>query len=275
MYKCISPSAMGIKTNTLEEGIDVAKGAGFEGLEFWGPAVADLIDQQGLENVRSMFESAGVKPAAFPLPTEWRGDDAKFEASLAELPRVAKAAADLGCRRTMTWILSSSDERRLEENRRFHVQRFTPIAKILAEHGIRVGLEFIGPKTMLESARYPFIHTMHDMLAMGAEIGDNVGLLLDCWHWHTSGATVDDILALRPEQVVYVHVNDAPPGVAMDDYIDNQRALPGATGVIDIRGFLRALAQIGYDGPVTPEPFGNPATWAKQSLDAIWKAAGL
>ena len=27
------------------------------------------------------------------------------------------------------------------------------------------------------------------------------------------------------------------------------------TGVIDIAGFLQALQEIGYDGPVTPEPF--------------------
>jgi sugar phosphate isomerase/epimerase len=41
----------------------------------------------------------------------------------------------------------------------------------------------------------------------------------------------------------------------MDDYVDNQRGLPGETGVIDIAGFLRALDEIGYEGPVTPEPF--------------------
>ena len=33
------------------------------------------------------------------------------------------------------------------------------------------------------------------------------------------------------------------------------RRLPGATGVIDIAGFLQTLREIGYDGPVTPEPF--------------------
>ena len=54
---------------------------------------------------------------------------------------------------------------------------------------------------------------------------------------------------------MYVHVNDAPAGVAMDDHVDNKRGLPGATGVIDIAGFLRALDTIGYLGPVTPEPF--------------------
>jgi sugar phosphate isomerase/epimerase len=37
------------------------------------------------------------------------------------------------------------------------------------------------------------------------------GLLLDCWHWYTSGATLDDLAQVRGAQVIYVHVNDAPP----------------------------------------------------------------
>ena len=41
----------------------------------------------------------------------------------------------------------------------------------------------------------------------------------------------------------------------VDEQVDNVRALPGETGVIDIAGFLQALRTIGYDGPVVPEPF--------------------
>src|SRR5205085_2780120 len=103
--------------------------------------------------------------------------------------------------------------------------------------------------------KYPFIHTMADMLAMARDIEPNVGILLDAWHWYTSHGTLQDLQKLRPEQVVYVHVNDAPRDVEVDQQIDNVRDLPGATGVIDIAGFLRTLKQIGYDGPVTPEPF--------------------
>jgi len=275
MFKALSPGAMGLRVNSLQEAIDVAKGAGFEGVEFGIQEVANLIDQHGVDHVRTMFSDAGIKPAGWGMPIDWRGDEAAWRKGLEELPRLAKAAQAIGCGRTMTWIMPCSNDRPYDENRRFHIERFKPISEILGEHGCSFGLEFIGPKTLRESQKYPFIHTMEDMLAMDAEIGPNMGLLLDCWHWHTSGATTDDLRELKPEQVVYVHVNDAPPGVPLDEHIDNQRALPGATGVIDIRGFLTTLDQIGYDGPITPEPFGNPATWAKQSLDAIWKTAGL
>ena len=276
MYRALSPGAMGLKVSNLQEAIDAAQAAGFEGVEFSAAEVANLIERQGASHVSAMFADAGLKPAGWGLPTDWRGDESNWRAGLVELPRLASAAQVIGCGRTVTWIMPCSNDRPLDENRRFHIERFTPITRILADHGCSLGLEFIGPKTLRDSQKYPFIHTMEEMLEMGAEIGPNVGLLLDCFHWHTSGGTTDDIRDLcTPKNVVYVHVNDAAYGVSVDEQIDNKRALPGATGVVDIRGFLMTLEQIGYDGPVTPEPFGSPATWAKDSLDAMWRIAGL
>jgi sugar phosphate isomerase/epimerase len=93
------------------------------------------------------------------------------------------------------------------------------------------------------------------MLEMTEEIGPNVGLLLDCWHWYTSHGELEQLAELNNEQIVYVHVNDAPLGIGIDEQMDGTRALPGETGVIPIGEFLSALASVGYDGPVVPEPF--------------------
>ena len=126
---------------------------------------------------------------------------------------------------------------------------------------------------------------MNEMLEFTKECGPNVGLLLDAWHWYTSHGTLDELRRLKAEQVVYVHVNDAPRGVEVDQQIDNVRDLPGATGVIDIAGFLRTLRQLGYEGPVTPEPFKKdlanlPSDEARlktvgAAMDVIWRRAGL
>src|SRR2546423_1246162 len=142
MYRTISPGALGVRVNSLQEGIDLAKSAGFEGVEFSAHEVADLIDAHGPEHVKRMFSSAGIRPAAFGLPTEWRGDEAKWRQGLEELPRLAGAARAIGCHRTMTWIMPCSNERGFDENRRFHIERFRPIAAALAEQEIHLGLEF-------------------------------------------------------------------------------------------------------------------------------------
>lgn len=285
MFKALAPYAIGVRVHNLRESIAAAQKGGFGGVEFGGQEVADLVEQQGAEAVKALFAEAGIRPAGWGLPTDWRTSEENWRKGLEALPRMAKAAAAIGGIRCMTWIMPCSEERDFDANRRFHIERFMPIARILADHGCSIGLEFIGPKTLWESQKYPFIHTMAGMLAMGCEIGPNVGLLLDCWHWYTSHGTLDDIRALRPEQVVYVHVNDAPAGIPIDAQIDNVRALPAETGVIDIAGFLQALQRIGYDGPVTPEPFKDelnslPSDEARlqavgKAMDTIFRQAGI
>jgi sugar phosphate isomerase/epimerase len=97
---------------------------------------------------------------------------------------------------------------------------------------------------------------MAEMKELIAEIGrDNMGLVLDSWHWYTAGESDTDIRSLSPRDVVACDLNDAPPHLPVDQQRDLMRELPAATGVINLKGFLNALMAIGYDGPVRAEPF--------------------
>ena len=249
MVKALSPGAIGVKAFAIEAAAEAARVGGFAAVEISPTEVV----ARGVEAARAALD--GIAVAGFGIPFDWRGEHETWQHGLSALPAQAAAMAALDCRRCTTWILPMSDSRESAENRAFHIGRLAPIAQVLGAEGIALGLEYVGPKTLRETAKYPFVHTMPEMLDLGAEIGPNVGLLLDCWHWYTSHETVAEVEALTPEQVVYVHVNDAPQGVAIDDQIDSVRDLVGATGVIDLKGFLGALRKIGYDGPVVCEPF--------------------
>lgn len=284
MYRCLSPGAIGVGAG-LEEGLRLARLGGFQGLEVGIGDIANRIDQNGKDAVVGLFQEAGIRPGGFGLPVDWRTKDAaKLETDLKNLPRLAASGQSIGCMRVSTWILSFSDETPMEANVEWHVERFTPIARILADHGCSLGLEFLGPKTLRAGHKYEFIADMNGMLRMAERIGPNVGLLLDCWHWYTAGNTVEQLRQIAPERIVYVHVNDAPTGVAVDEQIDSVRCLPGETGVIDIAGFLQALRDIGYDGPVTPEPFSqklkglppeDAVRMTGEAMAKIWNQAGL
>ncbi len=255
MFPTLNSGAIGVQASTLQEAIDAARRGGFAGVEVRIPEVAELIEREGVAHTRQRFTDAGVRPGAWSLGLNWRGDETAWREALAALPRLASAAAGIGCPRAFQVIWSGDDERPFAENWRFHVARLTPIAAILAEHGCALGFEFLGPKTLRDTKRHPFVRAIGDTLELGAAIGPNVGLLLDCWHWYTAHGTLAEIEALRPAQIVHVHINDAPTGIPIDQQIDQVRALPGETGMIDIVGFLRALQALGYDGPVTAEPF--------------------
>jgi sugar phosphate isomerase/epimerase len=249
MYKALSPGAIGVSTNSLEERVHAARSGGFAGVELDIAEVA----RRGVDECRHIL--GDIKPSGWGLPTNWRGDEADWRRDLESLPSYARAASELGCPRTFTWILSGSNDRALAENRAFHIERFRPISETLDAHGCMLGLEFLGPKTLRDQFKHEFIWRMADMLDMANEIGPNVGLLLDAWHWYTGGGTPEDIRQLSANDVVYVHVNDAPAGVRVDEQVDHTRSLPGETGVIPIKEFFAALREIGYDGPIVAEPF--------------------
>ncbi|HLM23235.1 MAG TPA: TIM barrel protein [Propionibacteriaceae bacterium] len=287
MYATIGPNQLGIHNLSLSDAIALARDAGFVGLSFDSRAVARAVDEHGLAAVQDQFAQAGVKPALWGLPVAWRDDD-QWEADLRELARLAATARALGATRTTTYMPSGSDERPFRENFDWHVARLRPIAEVLRDEGCRFGIEFIGPKTYRAAFRHEFIHTLDGVMELVAAIGtSNVGVLLDSWHLYTSGGTLANLARLTNHDVVVVHVNDAPAGITRDEQIDTVRALPMETGVIDLVGFMRALQEMGYDGPVMPEPFsqrlndlaatdpGAAAREAARSMNALWRAAGL
>lgn len=284
MYINLSPGTIGIKAS-LTESLDLAKRHGFSGVDFSIHEVADLVDSQDADTVLKRFADAGQKPGAWGFPVNFRQDEAAWKEGLAELPRLAKAAQSCGLTRVSTWIMPCDDERPYAENFTFHADRMRPGAQILADHGISFGLEWVGPKTLRDSKQYPFIHTMEEALELGDKIGTgNMGLLVDAYHMYTSHAPNSDILKLNVEQVVNVHVNDAIKDVPIDEQLDGVRELPGYSGMIDLNGFLHALRDIGYDGPVTAEPFSQrlrdlpdeeAAAETGQAMQAMWEKAGL
>lgn len=287
MYRNLSPGAIGIKCTWIE-GLDLAREAGFQGADLSLGDAKRIADEQGIDAVKALFAERGLQMGGWGFPVDWRGSDEAFYQSLAQLPAQAKLAAELGCFRTMTWVLSFSDELPRREHFDRVCRRFRLSAEILRDFGHRLGLEFIGPRTLRAAHKYGFIYSMDGMLALCAAIGTgNVGLLFDVWHWYTSQSTLDDVRHLTAEDVVHVHMNDAPAGVDVLDQVDSVRCLPAETGVIPNGELLRILAQIGYDGPVTVEPFNQrlreiaatdplkAARLTREGLDKVFADAGL
>lgn len=275
MYRNLNPGAVGISGSPAEI-IALAKRVGFAGVDYFGGDP---------DQFRDLLAEHDVRLGAMGMPVDFRKDQATYEQGLAELPAAAAAAARAGCSRCATWLMPASDELSYVENFRLHVDRLRPVARILQDHGIRFGLEYVAPKTSRDGHAYEFIHTLPQLLELCGAIGTgNMGLLLDSWHWYTAHETVDDLRRLDASLVVQVHVNDAPAGIPIDRQMDSVRALPGETGVIDMTGFLRALEAMNYDGPVTPEPFSAalremPRDQAAETIGAamlaIWKQAGV
>lgn len=255
MFASFNPSHVGI-TVSLREGLALAERYGFGGYDAQLATLHDEVAAHGAPAVGDLFIQHGLRTGAWNLPfMPYRVTEAEWRDWLGRLPPLLATARALGARRAGMWILPGSNELAFADNFKFHVDRFRPVAELLAIYGVRLGLEFIGPETAQRAFKHRFVDSVATVAELARAIGSNCGLLLDAWHWHCAGGTREELRGLTREFIVHVHINDAPADVSRADLVDNRRKLPDATGVIDLDGFMQALADAGYDGPVTAEPF--------------------
>ena len=219
------------------------------------------------------LKAKGLRWGSAGVPVALTAEATTFAAQLAKLEAYADLLAKAGVDRAGTWIRPMSDTVTYRRNFARHVERIALVDEILAGAGIRFGLEYVGPKTFWSTERHPFVHTLTELLELLDAVGsDNAGIILDTFHWYTSGETADDIRGLTGDQVVAVDLNDAPTGLGRDEQQDGSRLLPGASGVIDLAGFVGALREIGYAGPIKVEPF-NAELRAMTARDAADRTA--
>jgi sugar phosphate isomerase/epimerase len=257
MKICLTPGSIGVSTNQAGA-VELAARHGFEAVEPYGTQFAALTDVQRDEVVASLREKNLVWGAA-GLPVEFRQDESRFNDGLKGLPPVAAALAKAGADRVGTWLSPAHNSLTYLQHFRQCSQRLREVARVLKDHNLRFGLEYVGTITSRSSRKHPFIHTLAETRELIAEIGTgNVGVILDSWHWWQAADTIGDILSLKNADIVSVDLNDAPAGLPKEQQRDGQRELPCATGVIDVAAFLNALVQVGYDGPVRAEPFNKP-----------------
>jgi sugar phosphate isomerase/epimerase len=256
MTMSLSPGAIGVSVNQ-REAIELAAKHGFEAVEAYGSYLTSLSDGQ-LADLRGLMKDKGIVFGVASLPVEFRKDDTAFAAGMKALPPLAAGLKRAGVTRMTTYVMPCHDSLTYLNNFKLHASRIREVARVLKDSSVRLGLEYVGPRTLMVSRRYPFIHSMAEMKDLIGEIGTgNVGMLVDSFHWWTSGDTEADILALKNDEVVSVDLNDAAAGVPREQQIDGKRELPTATGVIDLATFLNALNKIGFDGPVRVEPFNK------------------
>ena len=253
----LSCGAIGVNAS-MSQALDYAAQYGFEAIEAdagWltsasGSDVARFLDR--MKEKKIAWAQAG-------LSVEFRKSEAEFQAGMKTLPATAIALKRAGVQRVGTWLTPMSSELTYLENFKQHARRLREAASVLGDQGCRLGMEYVGPKTLWASSRYTFIHSMREMKELIAEMcKPNVGMVLDTWHWYTSGETVADLKTLTNHDIVSIDMNDAPTGIPVDQQVDGRRELVCATGVIDIAGFLNALNSIGCDAPARCEPFNAP-----------------
>lgn len=284
MFKNLSTEALGV-SGTPSEVIELALSYGFKSLDLDIVDFAAQVKASGMPKARRLYDSARLRFASFRLPVEWHDDPEKYKHDLTSLTELLGIAKELGCQRAITQIEPAGDMRPFHENFEYHRRKLGELAAIVEPFGMRLGVEFFAPISHRQGRAFQFIQVVDQLMQLLRNVpAKNLGLVLDTWHWHLGGGTMEQIRSLSGERIIAVYLADCEPGVTSANATDKARQLPGATGVIDCPAILTVLGEMRYDGPITPSPFkGNLVGQgrdkimkaASAAIDQAWKAAGL
>ena len=255
MYPSLMADLIGIDV-TPDRSVSIAAEYGFVGVDLRLTHFLGWLENYGPDRFADHMLLHKARPGYGSMLTRTMSPSkAEWDHMLEQLPRIARLAQALGFTNAGVVVLPFDDRLDFPANRKRHLDRLAQVAPILADHGIRIGLEYVSPLTRRADAAFQFVY---DLPAMRELIEDakqpNVGLMLDSFHWHCAGETAQDLMRLSADDVVVVHINDAPFDTPVEELDIRNRRSPGETGVIDLNAFLGALNRIGYTGPVTAEP---------------------
>jgi sugar phosphate isomerase/epimerase len=284
MFRNLSPAALHI-SGRQSELIELALSFGFKGLDLDLVEFQQAVKTYGLPHARRLIDSARLKFGAFQLPWTWDESDEVYKAGRGAVDELLSLAAELGMTRAVTAIAPANDLRPYHENFEFHRRRLAEIGEVLAPKHIKLGLEFHCNPTLRKDRAFQFIHTF-DALAtlVGMIRAANVGVVADLFELHATGASFDDVRKLGAEKIVSMVVSDVSAEKPSTECDEADRLLPGENGAIDLPATLVALAEIGYDGPITPATSAHSVKGMKREqivrtagerLGHAWTTAGL
>lgn len=277
----LNPGIIGVKAN-LAQTLDYAIQYGYEAISPFTQEVLEHYSENQLREHTAKMKANGISYCSNNIPVEFRKDNDTFKEGFQGLKKFCQTMEKQGASRMNTWIISSHSDLTYSQNMKQHGERLGECAKVMDDHGIKLGLEYLGMRTMLNQNRFPFISSMEECRDLIAATGqDNVGFVLDSFHWYCAGETIEDLRSLKKEEIVVVDINDAREGFTRETQLDGKRELPMATGVIPLKEFMEGLVDIGYDGTVRTEPFNQELNQMEDSkaiqvnMAAIKKAMAL
>ena len=122
------------------------------------------------------------------------------------------------------------------------IESFAELCAEGAERGTKVGFELMP---------FAMIDTLEDSLKMIEGAGaSNGGICLDTWHIVKLKIPYDEVRRIPVQRITSVELNDGTfecPWSLHEDTV-NHRRLCGQ-GEFDVRGFIAAVQNAGYDGP--------------------------
>jgi 2-keto-myo-inositol isomerase len=250
--------------------IRAASLAGYDLIELWAKKMEAYLLDHSLDDLRMLLTESHIKPLAINS-VEFVTFNAAWEKAntMQMIARYARMADHLSC---PFIVLVPSPRPEGTTNREVldeSVRVLLEISDRFKDFRVRFAFEFLG-------FRWCSVSTLEEDFAIVKAVNrENIGMVLDTFHFYAGGSSIGAIRNVAPEKIFILHINDAEK-LPKSELQDAHRLFPGE-GVIPLREMVAGLKNIHYDGPVSLEMF-RPAYWslppeevARKGFDAIHK----
>jgi sugar phosphate isomerase/epimerase len=217
--------------------VEHAARVGYAGFGIWHSDLAHTLERYSLQDMRRILDDNGIGIVEVEFLVDWFADGEARRRSDEQKKWLLDAGAALNARsiKVGDFFRKPCPMGRLAED-------FARVCDDAAPYGMQVGYEMM-----------PFC--IIDNLALSRELVEtaarpNGGIYFDLWHIVKLGIPYEDVAAFPQEFIAGIEINDGFLK-SMDDLVEEttqQRQLCGE-GEFDIKGFVAAMRDAGWDGP--------------------------
>ncbi|GAA4714681.1 sugar phosphate isomerase/epimerase family protein [Brevibacillus fulvus] len=242
-----------MKRSSLRQDLELCESYGFDFIEIRRDKLREYLSEFSLDELQAFFRQNRLKPFALNalefVTFRDRAGRQQLERELHELGQIGQT---IGCRTIIAVPSFDVGEYSKTQIKQETVGVLQRLAELAETYGMRLALEFCGyPNCSVNT----FAQAYEIVTAVNRE---NVGLVLDCFHFHAMNSRLEDLQQADPGKLFVFHLDDCedlPAGALRDHH----RVWPG-TGAIDLDSILRTLRDIGYDEMTSLELF-RPEYW--------------
>ncbi|NHM28338.1 sugar phosphate isomerase/epimerase [Desulfofundulus sp. TPOSR] len=242
-----------MKNSRLEMDLLLCEKYGYDLIEIRLDKLRDYLSEHTVNDLKHFFDQNHIKPYAFnALEFITFRSEEEYGKIKDDLMFLCEIGQIIGCNIVIVVPTFDVGYRTKDQIKRETVRVLHDLAGTAEKYNVKLAFEFVG---------YPncSVNTLGQAWHIVKEVArENVGMVLDCFHFHAMNSKFSDLINLDPHKLFVFHIDDAedlPVGALRDEH----RLLPG-DGVIDLENILKVLKQIGYNEMVSVELF-RPEYW--------------
>lgn len=244
---------------SLVEDIHAASAAGFDYLEIWASKLRKFLTSSTTSELLALFDEHKLKPYSInSIERITFRDENSHTQLLKECEELCRIASGINCPYIVVvpspLPAGKTQEDVFEESARV----LTELSGIAEKYGVALAFEFLG-QVDCSVQRLDEAHEIVKRVGL-----QNVGLVIDSFHFYAGGSSINSIDALDPGKLFIFHINDAED-LPREQLEDKHRLLPGL-GILPLKEIINALRRIGYDRAVSIEIF-RPEYWERDVVE--------